>query len=203
MMTAQGDAVLHVQTKPGEKDDGQDVMCLQVALLVAASARTIARSHGRGPLLARSALPKSLFGAAVYVVRVVLANVQFRKDSGLGLPPFARFRTAGTVSVSVVTGLVDAPADLARKPAGSGVGKRLVYRVQNALIPANGPDVSAEIPAGLEMGAEGAVWFGHHIRVRLPARLTAELCSDRVPSTPATILSDHRSSIRRPWSVSP
>lgn len=178
-------------------------MGLQMILHAAASAETVTRPYRSRPFFARPTMSESLFDAPVHVVGVILADVQFGQGSGLSFSPFARFRAVRTVTVPVLARLAGSAAYPARDSFHLRVGQRLVYRVQNALVPANRPDVSAEILAGLKMGAKGAVRSGHHVRVCRFAKLAAEFALRRVPSAPAAVLSDHKSILRRIGSTTP
>lgn len=178
-------------------------MGLQMISPAAIPAGAVAHPYDLRPLLARPATSESLFGAAVYVVGVVLADIPFREDSGLRYAPPAGFRTGGAVAAPVLASLIDVPADLAEKLVGPRIRQRLVDRVQEALVPADGPDVTAEVFACLEMRAKGATGFGHHGRVCLFARSAAKPPVRGVFSAPPTVVSDHKNIIRRSRSAAP
>lgn len=197
MMAAQGDAVVDVQAKLWKEYNGQDVMRLRMVPLAATPAGSVARPHGLGPLLASPAVPERLLGAAVDVIRIVLARVQTHEEPGLRPAAFARLRTGGTVPTSIFAGLVEAAAHFAGELMGPRVGQRPVDRVQDALVLSNGPDIPAEVSARLKMGVESTARPGHHDCVRLFARFAAELSVRRMPSAPLAILSDHRTILRR------
>lgn len=197
MMAAQGNAVVDVQAKPWKERNGQDMMRLRMVPLTATPAGGVARPHGLGPLLASPAVPERLLGATVNVVRIVLARVQTHEEPGLRPPAFARLRTGGTVPTPVFAGLVEAAAHFAGKLMGPRVGQRLVDRVQDALVLPNSPDIPAEVSAGLEIGAESTARPGHHVCVRLFARLAAKCSVPRMPSAPLAILFDHETILRR------
>jgi hypothetical protein len=162
----------------------------------ATPAGTIPSPHDSGPLLTRSAAPEGLSGAAIHVVRVVLAGMQTREGSGLRFAPLARLRTSGTVPVSVLASFVEGPAYLARELMSPRIGQRLVDRIQNALVFANGPDVFTQVLASLKVGTEGAARFGHHARMRLPATPAAVIFACRVLPTPLAVLYDHKCILR-------
>ena len=196
MMAAQGDPVVHVQAKLGKKNDGQDVMGVQMIPPTATPARTVAGPHGSRPFLARPTVPERLLDAPVRVVGIVLASVQPRQESGLSFAPFARLRTVGTVPVSILAGFVDAAAHFAREPVGSRIGQRSIDDVQDALVPTDGPDVPAEVLAGLQVGTESAAGPGHHLSERRLARPAAEPALKGVPATPGAVLPDHMTMFR-------
>ena len=196
MMAAQGDAVVYVQAKLRKEDDGQDVMRLRMVPLAATPAGSVARPHGLGPLLARPAVPERLLGAAVDVIGIVLSRVQTRQEPSLRPAAFARLRTGGTVPTPVLAGLVQAAAHLAGKLVGPRVGQRLIDRVQDAFVLSNGPDVPAEVFAGLQVGAESTARPGHHACVRPLARLAAKSSVRRMLSAPLAVLFDHISILR-------
>ena len=197
MMAAQGDPVVHVQAKLGKKNDGQDVMGVQMIPPTATPARTVAGPHGSRPFLARPTVPERLLDAPVRVVGIVLASVQPRQESGLSFASFARLRTIGTVSVPVLAGFVDAAAHFARELVGSWVGQRSIDGVQDALVPTDGPDVPAKVFAGLQVGTKSATGPGHHLPERCLARLSAEPFFGGVPATPGAVVSDHMIMFRR------
>lgn len=197
MMAAQGNAVVDVQAKLRKERNGQDMMRLRMVPLAATPAGSVARPHDIGPLLAPLTVPERLLGATVNVVRIVLSRVQTREEPGLCPAAFARLRTCGTIPAPVFAGLVEAAAHFAGELVGPRVGQRLVDRVQDALVLPNSPDIPAEVSAGLEMGAESTARPGHHVCVRLFARLAAERAVPRMPSAPLAILSDHGTILRR------
>lgn len=197
MMAAQGNAVVDVQAKLWKERNGQDVMRLRMVPSAATPAGGVARPHGLGPLLTSPEVPERLLGATVDVVRVVLARVQTLEEPGLRLAAFARLRTGGTVPTPVFAGLVGAAAHFAGKLMGPRVGQRLVDRVQDVLVLPNSPDILAEVSAGLKMGAESTARPGHHVCVRLFARLAAKRSFSRMPSAPLATFSDHGTILRR------
>lgn len=197
MMTAQGDAVARIDAEVRKENDGQNVVSLQVVPPAATPAGSVAGSYRFGPFSARPAMSERLFDAAIHVIRVVLAGVQYREDSGLSFPPFAGFRAVRAVACPVLACFVDSAAYLARNLLRLRVGQRSVDDIQSAFVSTDGPDVSAKILACLKVGAENAARFGYHAFVRLFARLTAEPSGDRMPSAPTAVLFDHRSIILR------
>lgn len=203
MLTAQGDSVVGVQAKFGKENHGQDVMRLQMILSAAASAAAVPRPYRSGPFLARPTMSERLFDATVHVVGVALASVRPCEQSGLRLAPFTRFRAVRAVTPSVLARLAGSAADLARDMFRLRVGQRLVDGVQKALVPADGPDVSAEELAGLEVGTERATGFRHHLRVRPFARPAAEFNLRGVSAAPGAVLLDHERTLPKSGSSSP
>jgi hypothetical protein len=201
MMATQGNAVVDVQVALREENSGQDVMSLQVIPSTTTPAAKIAGPYGLGPHPTRPAASERLPGAAVHVVRVVLASVQPRDDPGLRSASLARPRTGRTVSVSVLACFIKGPAYLARKLMGPRIEKRRVDLVQDTLVLADGPDVFAEVLASLKVGAKSAARFGQHVRVAFLAGLAAEVSIRRESPTPAAIFSDHKCIIRGTASV--
>jgi hypothetical protein len=203
MMTAEGDAVVHVEAALGKERHRQDMVGLQMIPPLATSAGTVARPHALGAFFAASTLPERLLGAAIPVVGVVLAGVQPREESGLRLATFTRPRTIGAVAVPVLTGLMDAPAHFARKPAGPRIRQRLVDGVQKALVAADCSDVPAKVFAGLEVGTEGATRFRHHLRIRSLAWPAAEHPLGGVFVAPGAVLFDHERTLPKSENSSP
>lgn len=191
MMTAQGNSVVGVQAKFGEENYGQDVMCLQMIPSAAASAATVTRPYRYRPFLAQSSMPERLFDAAVHVVGVVFAGMQPREEPSLCLAPFTCFRAVWTVTSSVLARLAGSAADLARDMFRLRVGQRFIDEIQEAFVSSNGPDVPAEVLAGLEMGTESAAGFRHHLRVRTFALPAAKRVLRSVSDAPDAVLFDH------------
>lgn len=201
MTTTQGNAVVDVQATSREKDHRQDVVGLQMISPTAAPARTVAKPHGLGPLLARLSLPERLLRSTVHVVWIVFTSVQPRQVACLRFTSLAGLRAVWAVAVSVLAGFIGAFADFANKLMGPRVGQRLIDRVQQSLVTPDRPDVFAEVFAGLEMGTESLARLGHHVRVRIFARRVAKPFVHGMSSAPSAVLFGHESIIRGYWSL--